>query len=52
MHVVWNESVHTSVFMPPRRVYSHISNVMPTTVTTKGTPTASSTNRCKMMHTT
>ena len=49
---VWNESVHTSVFTPPRRVYSHISATKIGTVTQKGTPTASSTNRCNSMQTT
>lgn len=52
MQVVWNVSVHTSVLMPPRRVYSQMSSVMPTTVIGNGTPTASNTKRCRMMQTT
>ena len=52
MQVVWNVSVHTSVLMPPRRVYSQMSSVMPTTVMGNGTPTASNTKRCRMMQTT
>ena len=38
MQTVWKVSVHTSVLMPPLRVYSHIRQTMPTTVTPKGTP--------------
>ena len=52
MQVVWKVSVHTSVFIPPRRVYSHISATIATTVKANGTPIASSTKRCNIMHTT
>ena len=52
MHVVCSVSVHTSVLMPPRRVYNQMSATMQTTVSANGTPSASSTNRCSMIQTT
>ena len=49
---VCNVSVHTSVLMPPRQVYSQMSATITTTVSGKGTPTPSSTKRCNNIHTT
>ena len=52
MHKVWNESVHTNVFIPPLRVYSHIRPTITKTVIGKGIPIESKTNFCRIIHTT